>query len=230
MHGMSLNLEHPREPSPGPGRDDAARPGARAAGSKEGPVGDSRGRTRGETGAKAASQAGKKAGALRAAVEVVVIVAAAFVVALLVQAFLVKPFTIHQVSMRPTLEEGDRILLNRLTYHFRDPARGDIVVFRSPIAPGEDLVKRIVAISGDRVAVTGGRLWVNGAVQYEPYLLNQTFRGEMRETVVPAGHVFVMGDNRDNSGDSRVFGPIDTRTIIGTAFLVYWPIRHCKTL
>jgi len=160
----------------------------------------------------------------------VVIVVAAFAIALLVQAFLVKPFTIHQVSMRGTLEEGDRILLNRLSYHFRDEARGDIVVFHSPINTEEDLVKRIVAIANDRVAISGGRLYVNGVAQDEPYLLEQNFSGEMPETVVPAGQVFVMGDNRNNSGDSRLFGPIPTDTIIGSAFLVYWPIGHWKTL
>ncbi len=172
----------------------------------------------------------KKSSVLGTVVEIVVIVAAAFAIALLVQAFLVKPFTIHQVSMRPTLEEGDRILLNRLSYHFRDEARGDIVVFHSPINPDEDLVKRIVAIANDRVAISGGKLYVNGVAQDEPYLLEQDFRGDMPETVIPAGEVFVMGDNRNNSGDSRLFGPISTDTIIGSAFVVYWPIRHWKTL
>ena len=163
-------------------------------------------------------------------VEIVVIVAAAFVIALLVQAFLVKPFTIHQVSMRATLEEGDRILLNRLSYRFRDEDRGDIVVFRSPIDPDEDLVKRIVAVGNDRVAISAGKLYVNGVAQDEPYLLEQDFSGDVPETVVPPGMVFVMGDNRDNSGDSRLFGPIPTDTIIGSALVVYWPIGHWKTL
>jgi signal peptidase I len=163
-------------------------------------------------------------------IEIVVIVAAAFVIALLVQAFLVKPFTIHQVSMRPTLQEGDRILLNRLTYRFRDEARGDIIVFHSPITAGEDLVKRIVAVENDRVAISGGKLYVNGVAQNEPYLLEQDFNGDMPETRVPTGQVFVMGDNRNNSGDSRLFGPIPTSSIIGKAFIVYWPIKHWKTL
>jgi signal peptidase I len=163
-------------------------------------------------------------------VEIVVIIVAAFVIALLVQAFLIKPFTIHQISMRPTLEEGDRILLNRLAYRFGDEARGDVVVFHSPISAGEDLVKRIVAVANDRVSISGGKLYVNGVAQDEPYLLEQGFNGEMPEIVVPAGHVFVMGDNRNNSGDSRLFGPISTDSIIGKAFLVYWPIRHWKTV
>jgi signal peptidase I len=163
-------------------------------------------------------------------IEIVIIVSAAFVIALLVQAFLVKPFTIHQVSMRPTLEEGDRILINRLAYRFGDEAPGDIVVFHSPIAAEEDLVKRIVAVAGDTVAVSGGKLYVNGVAQDEPYLLEQDFSGEMPETQVPEGHVFVMGDNRNNSGDSRMFGPIPTESIIGKALVVYWPLSHWRTL
>jgi signal peptidase I len=172
----------------------------------------------------------KKSSVLGTIIEIVVIVTAAFVIALLVQAFLVKPFTIHQVSMRPTLEEGDRILLNRLAYRFRDQARGDIVVFHSPISADEDLVKRIVAVANDKVAISMGTLYVNGVPQDEPYVLEQDFSGEMPEIVVPPGHVFVMGDNRNNSGDSRLFGPITTESIIGSAFLVYWPIGHWRTL
>jgi signal peptidase I len=172
----------------------------------------------------------KPSGWLRTVIEIVIIVGAAFSIALLVQAFLVKPFTIHQVSMRPTLEEGDRILLNRLVYRFREPARGDIIVLHSPINPDEDLVKRIVGIGGDRLAVSGGRLYLNGVAQAEPFLLEQSFDGEMPETVVPPGEVFVMGDNRNNSGDSRLFGSIPTGRIIGSAFVVYWPIGHWKTL
>jgi signal peptidase I len=168
----------------------------------------------------------KRRGFLGMVTEIVVIVVAAFAIAMLVQFFLVKPFTIHQVSMEPTLVEGDRILLNRLVYHFRDPRSGDVVVFNSPVNDDEDLVKRIVAVAGDEVAVRDGSLYVNGVAQTEPYLLEQDFQGEYPPTVVPPGHVFVMGDNRNNSGDSRMFGPIPTDSIIGGAFVIYWPIGH----
>lgn len=162
----------------------------------------------------------------RTVVEIVVIVAAAFAIAMLVQLFLVKPFTIHQVSMQPTLMEGDRILLNRLVYHFREPRSGEVVVFHSPMHDTEDLVKRIVAVAGDRVAVDHGALYINGVAQEESYLLEQNVEGDYPETLIPAGRVFVMGDNRNNSGDSRLFGPLDRSMIIGEAFVVYWPIRR----
>ena len=174
-----------------------------------------------------AAEAGKKSRTLLGiVVEIVVIVAAAFAIAMLVQFFLLKPFTIHQISMKPTLHEGDRILLNRLVYHFRDPKSGDVVVFHSPVNADEDLVKRIVAVAGDRVAIHDGSLYVNGVALDEPYLLEQSFRGEYPETTIPQGHVFVMGDNRNNSGDSRLFGPISADSIIGGAFVIYWPIPH----
>jgi len=175
---------------------------------------------------RARKAAKKKRGTWGIVIEIVIIAAAAFAIAMLVQAFLFKPFTIHQVSMRPTLEEGDRILINRVVYHFRDPKNGDVVVFDSPVVEGEDLVKRVVAVAGDRVAVNDGDLYVNGVAQEEAYLLEQDFAGEYPEIEVPEGQVFVMGDNRNNSGDSRSFGPIEVDRIIGCAFVIYWPIGH----
>jgi signal peptidase I len=171
-----------------------------------------------------------KGGALRTVIEVVAIVAAAFVIAMLVQAFLVKPFTIHQVSMEPTLDEGDRILINRMSYHFRDPKNGDVIVFHSPITEGEDLVKRVIAVGGDRVVITDGKLYVNGILQIEPYLLEQEWGMENVDLKIPEGQLFVMGDNRNNSGDSRFFGPISEDLVLGCAFCVYWPISHWRGL
>lgn len=172
----------------------------------------------------------KKRTPLGMVIEIVVIVAAAFAIAMLVQAFIVKPFTIHQVSMQPTLVEGDRILLNRMSYHFRDPERGDVVVFHSPMTQGEDLVKRVIGVPGDQVAVRDGSLYVNGVLQEEPYVLENEILDDDQEVLVPPDKVFVMGDNRNNSGDSRFFGSIDIDSIIGCAFCVYWPIGHWRGL
>ncbi len=179
---------------------------------------------------RAAETEKKKRSALSMVIEVVVIVVAAFAIAMLVQAFVVKPFTIHQVSMQNTLMEGDRILLNRMSYHFRDPARGDVIVFHSPMTKGEDLVKRVIGVPGDRLEIKGGILYLNGVAQDEPYLKEKLMRDDMAETIVPQGTVFVMGDNRNNSGDSRFFGPVPRNQIIGSAFCVYWPFGHWKGL
>jgi signal peptidase I len=168
----------------------------------------------------------KKRSTLYSVLEIVGIVVAAFVIAMLVQAFLFKPFTVHQVSMQNTLIEGDRILINRVIYHFRDPRSGDVIVFHSPVTKGEDLVKRVVAVGGQSVAVHDGALYVNGVKKDEPYLKEQNFNGTFLELIIPAGQFFVMGDNRNNSGDSRLFGPITKGSIIGEAFVIYWPPGH----
>jgi signal peptidase I len=160
----------------------------------------------------------------RWAIEVVVIVAAAFVLALLVQQFLVKPYEIPSVSMEPTLAVGDRVLVSRLTYHFRSPERGDVIVFHPP---GEEdavpLIKRVVAVAGDTVSVRDGKLWLNGIAQDEPYLKEYPIEDDYPETTVDPGYVWAMGDNRNDSGDSRVFGQVDEDEIIGVAFAIYWP-------
>lgn len=155
--------------------------------------------------------------------EVVVIVGAAFVLALVIQQFVVKPFYIPSPSMNPTLVKGDRVLVNRFIYHFTEPERGDVIVFHPPVAPEEDYIKRVVGVGGDMVSVHDEKLYVNGDPQEEPYLNNGKIDGEYPEEKVPSGYVFVMGDNRNNSGDSRVFGPVEREAILGEAFLVYWP-------
>ena len=163
--------------------------------------------------------------AFRWVIEVVVIVAAAFILALLVQQFIVKPFAIPSPSMEPTLTEGDRVLVNRLVYHFHPPRRGDIIVFHPPGRPGSDpFIKRVVAVAGDTIAVHDGMLYVNGEAQDEPYIKELPIEGDYPETTIPSGSVWAMGDNRNNSGDSRVFGPVSLDSIMGEAFAVYWPL------
>ena len=168
----------------------------------------------------------KQKSLLASTIEMAVVIGVAFCIALLIQAFLIKPFTVRQVSMQPTLIEGDRMLINRLVYHFRDPRPGDIIVFKSPLSKKEDLVKRVVAVEGDRVSVYGGAFYLNGEKQVEPYINEQNFNGEYEETIIKPGKVFVLGDNRNKSGDSRSFGPIERDSIIGTAFFIYWPFKH----
>ncbi len=164
---------------------------------------------------------------LRWVLELVIIIAGAFFLALLLQQFVVKPFAIPSPSMEPTLMEGDRVLVNRLAYRFHPPQRGDIVVFRPPGQNGSDpFIKRVVAVDGDTIAISGGVLWLNGEPQDEPYLKERPMYGELPETRIPPGFVWLMGDNRNNSGDSRVFGPVPVKSIIGKAFAIYWPLRR----
>jgi signal peptidase I len=160
----------------------------------------------------------------------VIIVVAAFVIAMLIQFFLVKPFVIPSASMEPTLMVGDRILVNRVEYRFREPKRGDVIVFHEPGQPTSytPLIKRVVAIGGDTVAVHDGFLYLNGRPQPEPYIMAHPILNEFAQVTVPSGDLWVMGDNRNDSSDSRVFGPVSVKAVIGEAFLVYWPINRMR--
>jgi signal peptidase I len=169
-------------------------------------------------------EAKKRTSKLRWVVESFVIVAAAFVLALLIQQFVLKPYAIPSPSMEPTLVEGDRVLVNRLAYHFRSPHRGDVIVFDPPGMDSPDpFIKRVVAVEGDTVSVHDGVLWVNGAAQDEPYLKELPILSGFSEVKIKPGYVWAMGDNRNNSGDSRLFGPVSEDDIIGVAFAIYWP-------
>jgi signal peptidase I len=141
-----------------------------------------------------------------------------------VRPFVMEAFWIPSGSMIPTLEIGDRVLVNKFIYRFTDPRRGDIIVFESVDNSNEDLIKRVVGLPGDKIAVRGGKLFVNGEPQKEPYTNKKLpDRSFFAKTTVPKNHVFVMGDNRANSADSRVFGPLPEKNIEGEAFLRFWP-------
>lgn len=162
----------------------------------------------------------------RSFIELVVILASAIVVAYLLQAFVVKPFQIPSESMQPTLEPGDRVLVNRLAYSFGgSPERGDLIVFKSPSDPETDYIKRVIAVGGETVEVKRGSVIINGDPLVEDYL-ERPDRSSFTMQTVPEGTVFVMGDNRGDSQDSRAWRspwlPVDN--IIGKAFLIYWPL------
>ncbi|MEO6987523.1 MAG: signal peptidase I [Aquihabitans sp.] len=176
---------------------------------------------------------------LRNLVEWVAVIAGAVVLAVVVRTFLFQTFWIPSGSMAVTLETNDRVLVNKLSYQFGDPSRGDVVVFERP--PGEtgaikDLIKRVVAKPGEHIAIHDGSVWINGSQVTESYTNGKPSDPMVEcsgganagiETpeglLIPEGHVFVMGDNRTNSHDSRCFGPIAEDSIVGRAFLILWP-------
>jgi signal peptidase I len=141
-----------------------------------------------------------------------------------VRPFVVEAFYIPSESMVPTLRVGDRVLVNKFIYRFTEPQRGDIVVFESVEGGREDLIKRVVGVPGDEISVRRGRLFVNGEPERERYV-NKKYpdSSSSAPTTVPEGHVFVMGDNRANSRDSRYFGAVPKKKIEGEAFLRFWP-------
>ena len=170
----------------------------------------------------------------RNALEWVGIVVGALLVALLVKTFLIQAFYIPSLSMYSTLDKGDRVLVNKVSYHVHDIHRGDIVVFKRP--PGvpdtgiKDLIKRVIGLPGDTVEAHGGSMYVNGKRLKEGYLDRGTVTGDFPTKTVPKDDIFVMGDNRGNSEDSRVFGPIAENLVVGRAFVRVWPIQDFHLL
>jgi signal peptidase I len=182
--------------------------------------------------------------------ELVVIVAVALGLALGIQAFLVKPYRIPSESMVPTLEVGQRVLVNRLGNNFNDPKIGEIVVFHPPAGADTNtcgdpdrrssqacdrptpthsnvnFIKRVVAGPGDHIFIKGGHVYRNGRREKDPYIA-ACDGGSMcdlpQEITIPPGHWFMMGDNRGESDDSRFWGPVPKSWIIGGAFATYWP-------
>ena len=152
------------------------------------------------------------------------------VIFFVVQTFVAQPYQIIGVSMEPTLENGQYVLVDKLSPHVSDYKRGDVVVLQPPAGYGEEgnnvpFIKRVVGVSGDTVEVKDGAVWVNGAKLTEPYVYpGQVTSPLTSQTVwqVPKGDLFVMGDHREESEDSRLFGPIPESTVIGRAWLRYW--------
>jgi signal peptidase I len=169
------------------------------------------------------NNASKKSGG--GVLEFLIILLVSFVLVFgFVRPFVVEAFWIPSASMVPTLKYGDRVLVNKFIYRFTEPQRGDIIVFKSVEGDDQDLIKRVVGVPGDEIAVRGGKLFVNGEPQKEPYV-NKKYpdKSFYAPTTVPKDHVFAMGDNRANSQDSRVFGPVPEKNIEGEAFLRFWP-------
>lgn len=166
--------------------------------------------------------------AKRVVVEWVLILLGAVLIAFVVKTFLLQAFYIPSASMDPTLKKNDRVLVNKLSYDFHDVHHGDIIVFKSP--PGEtnsdikDLIKRVIALPGETVEARDGHVLVDGKPIDESYLPKGVTTAPLAPHTIPAGDVWVMGDNRGNSKDSRVFGPIDEDLIVGRAFIRVWPL------
>lgn len=155
----------------------------------------------------------------------------AVVLAFFIRYFIVELYMVEGPSMRPTLVNSERLVVNKFIYRFKTPERGDILIFRYPRDPSRDFIKRVIAIPGDSIEIKDGRVYLNGQLQNETYILEKT-RGSYGLATVPAGTVFVMGDNRNNSEDSRFkdvgFVPYDL--IKGKAVVIFWPLDHIKTL
>lgn len=147
----------------------------------------------------------------------------AVLIALFIHAFLAQATRVYGQSMEPNLHTNQRLIVEKVSYHFHGPQRGDIVVLRRPDqSEGDLLIKRVVGLPGEEVSIRDGLVYVDGLPLDEPYLERDS-GGNYGPVRVPPLHVFVLGDNRDASNDSRVFGPVHRNEILGRAWLSYWP-------
>lgn len=179
-------------------------------------------------GERAPEEPPGKASSTRTVVEWVAIIGGALLAALVIKSFLFQAFYIPSESMLPTLEKQDRVLVNKLSYRLHDINRGDVVVFERP--PNEagvirDLIKRVVGLPGETVEAKDGKMFIDGEALREPYLPRGATTSTFGPEKIPAGHVWVMGDNRANSADSRVFGSISSSSVVGRAFVRVWPLN-----
>jgi signal peptidase I len=159
----------------------------------------------------------------------------AVVLALVIRTFVIQAFKIPSGSMLQTLQIGDHILVNKFLYWFTDLQHGDIIVFKYPQDEGRDFIKRIVALPGDKVEIREKQVYINDTPPSEPYVIhldpvNMESPGLSRDSfgpvVVPPGQLFMMGDNRDYSMDSRFWGFLDMKKVKGKAFIIYWSWDH----
>lgn len=158
--------------------------------------------------------------------ETVVFIGSLFIVVYL---FIMQPNQVKGASMEPTFSSGDYILTAKITYKLRSPERGDVVVFQSPKNPDIEYIKRVVGLPGDKILVKNNEVYINESMLNEHYISAKTnlweggFLKEGQEMVVPENDIFVMGDNRPRSSDSREFGPISIDSIIGVVIYRYFP-------
>ena len=154
-----------------------------------------------------------------------------FLIYWVVQSFVAQPYQIQQPSMENTLQPGQMVLVDKLTPHLSDYKAGDIIIFNPPDGYLEDgkpipFIKRVIGVGGDTVELKDGAVWVNGVALNESYTFGgqaTTKTGPLSRWVVPDGYLFVLGDHREQSEDSRVFGPIPKSSVIGRAVLRLWP-------
>jgi signal peptidase I len=191
---------------------------------------------------------GEKSDATRAFwKELPLLIIVALVVAVVIKTFLVQAFFIPSASMHDTLLEGDRVMVNKLAFRFGEPGHGDVIVFDSPLEESSDgenifgailrnigeslglstpdtaLIKRVIALEGDTIEIRDNAVFINGTAIDESYLTRNVRMPDFGPLEIPPDHVFVMGDNRNQSEDSRRFGPIPESSIIGRAFVRVWP-------
>lgn len=164
-------------------------------------------------------------------------IALAVILALVIRTFFFQAFKIPTGSMRPTLIESDRVLVNKFLYRFKEPQRGDVIVFRYPVDGKKDFIKRLAGLPGETLAIKQGKLFINGKVLEESFKMRKfyyynredwDYGSEDRAIKIPEDSYFTLGDNSAQSSDSRNWGFVPKKNLIGKAFMVYWPPKRIR--
>ena len=181
----------------------------------------------------------EKRSCLRSILDLVVMVAAALAIAFLLRTFVVQPYQIPSGSMEPTIAVGNMVLGEKLTYIKGEVEPGDIITFDDPTGEDKTLIKRCIAVAGQTVDLVDGVVYVDGVALDEPYTYGRVsepfammYDGSVMlyPYTVPEGYIWVMGDNRTNSADSRYFGAVPVSSVEARAFFTYWPLSEIGTL
>lgn len=174
-----------------------------------------------------------KDSALRTVIEMVALFVGAIILATIVKAYLIQPYIVPTGSMLPTIQLKDCVLANKLHYRLGGETQpGDIVTFKDPTGEFPLLIKRVIAVGGQTLDFRDGKVYRDGELLDEPYVHGLPTEHQVYATpiTIPEGMVFVMGDNRTNSGDSRSFGPVAESALEGKAFFTYWPLKNIGPL
>ena len=150
----------------------------------------------------------------------------ALLIALLINVFVGQATRVEGQSMEPNLYSEQRLVVEKLSYRFHGPQRFDIVVLKMPSQGEELLIKRVIGLPGETVEILDGQVYVDGNLLEEPFTDQSTHPGRNGQVTVPPLHIYVMGDNRDRSNDSRSFGPVPIDNVVGRAWLSYWPLEQ----
>ncbi|MDD2352744.1 MAG: signal peptidase I [Atribacterota bacterium] len=154
-------------------------------------------------------------------------VVSAGIIAFIIITFIGQVTVVKGASMEDTLFNSERLICNKIVYRITEPKHGEIVIFKPPIDQNHNYIKRVIAVEGDKVKIVDGTVYLNGEQLEEDYIEHRSYE-TMPETIVPEDSYFVLGDNRSNSSDSRFWGFVPEKNIIGRASVIFWPITHAR--
>jgi signal peptidase I len=154
-------------------------------------------------------------------------VISAGIIAFIIITFIGQVTVVRGASMEPTLHDNERLIANKISYRFETPERSEIIIFRPPLGIKRNYIKRIIGIPGDKIEIAKGEIYLNDKKLEEPYVKNRSYEN-MPPTIVPDNSFFVLGDNRPNSSDSRYWGFVPRKNVVGRAWVVFWPLNRIR--